>query len=207
MGEFPTVQTWTHDEIKGQFPAVSNLKDVVGNIEDLLWNKGHVVCEVRVNGMFFSEDDEQKFAGTPVADINTLEVKSRSQRDLIMDTLGSFYELLPKLNKICLEASALIRRPQTPDVNVKIREILDATCWLTDALKLLKFSVLELVNDSAFEDGWNENEKQYSHVIAEMLKAFEINDWVLLADVLEYDLTTACENWLELLRGQDTLTP
>jgi hypothetical protein len=207
MSEIPSVKKWTNDEIRGEFPAVSNLQDVVGNIEEKLWKTGRVVCEVRVNGMFFSEDDEKKFASTPLDDIAMLEIRSRSQEDLINDTLGSFYEILPKLEKLALETSVIMRGAQSNEVGGKIKEILDATCWLTDALKLIKYTVFEIVKDEGFEQDWNNLEKQYTKVITEVLKAFEINDWVLLADVFEYDLTTVSHNWLELFRGQDKLSP
>ena len=73
--------------------------------------------------------------------------------------------------------------------------------WLSDALTALKPFLFKNINNLEFEQKWHQTESNNLLVVKEMFKAYDGKDWVLLSDVIEYDLTTILDKWLELLRS------
>ena len=56
-----TVQTWSNEQILDDFNECSSLNDVLKTVEERMWSKGEVLCEIYVNGLVFREEDEEKF--------------------------------------------------------------------------------------------------------------------------------------------------
>lgn len=198
--------SWGQNEIQSTFADKLNLQEIIVSIEGELWNRGHVVCEVHVNGMYLSEEDESRMAETTVAEIQSLEVRTRTPQDLIRESLDSLTQLLPWVRDSSLRLADELRLKKFLSLESDLKNVLEATTWVTDALNLLKPTIVRLSGDDEFEQHWRNLEDGYGKVVREMLIAFEKLDWILLGDILEYDLSSCMNDWLELLGRCDKIT-
>ena len=82
-------------------------------------------------------------------------------------------------------------------------EVLDGCRWMTDALFLLKGSLKQRNGFMELGPEWEDLESQYSSVVNELVTAFEANDTLLLADVLEYELLNNLDGWVGVFEKID----
>lgn len=196
------------ETISTEFSDCQNLGEVIGKLERIQWQLGHVICEVHVNGMFLNEQDENRLSPTNTAEIDTLEVKTRPPEELIKETVDSVYIWLPKVKEASLKVADELRQGRVAEGLRRMKDIFDGCHWLSDALGLLK-SVLFVESQSltgASLTAWTECELSFSNTVKEIMEAFEGRDYVLLADVLEYELSNTLDKWLELFNKEDKIT-
>ena len=114
--------------------------------------------------------------------------------------LDTIFDYIPRIKNSSLEAMEFFRSGKELEGQKVLTDALDGCQWISEALGLLKSSLVDSSNNSEFEQLWIHQEESYKAMVDELQEAFRKNDLVLLADVLEYELTTCLDNWLELLR-------
>jgi hypothetical protein len=192
---------WPQSEIQTQFADCQQLKDIILKLEESARSTGKVVCRVTVNGLALSEGDEERFATTQMSEIRDLEVEMESVGALVRGTLDSLREYVDDLREACLEGAERFRESgPTTDANKLFTDIVNGARWLTDALMAVKVNWLHYSSAQGdFAEDWAANEKHMIGAVRELLAAFEKQDFVLVSDVLEYELSTSMERWLEIL--------
>ena len=193
---------WSSNALKTEFSGCNVLRDVISELESEFLLSGEVICEIRVNGMFLTEEDEMKFANSRLSEIKELEISSRRPQDLISESLNSTFDWIPKVRDYALETSEQLREEGIANSQVSFAEVLDGCQWLTDALSLLKSVMLSLAADVNFEENWKKAEQEMSRVVTELVNAYDAEDCNLLADTIEYDLSMSLDNWFELLKSE-----
>lgn len=195
------IMKWNREDLHKEFNQFGDLGSVISELENRAWDKGGVICEVWVNGLFLDENEETKFSDTKMNEIESLEVMVRSPDGLVKDSLQSIKEWIPKVKSISLEVSELFREGNHEKAHGLFRDTLDGCLWLTDALRLLKGVLLQTEDESQTQTRirWTACEGRFSQVVGELLEGYKNRDFVLVADVLEYDLTTVLEEWFEML--------
>lgn len=105
----------------------------------------------------------------------------------IIEILQSFVDYEDRLSKGAMEASNELRKEENV-VNVDILlECLEGLKWCVDVLKNTK-SYLNSKNIQI-------DENKLVEIIRELFEAFQNNDNVLIADLLEYEVTEILEAW------------
>ena len=192
--------TWSNKEICQEFNHCGDLGEIITEIENSFWKKGEVICEIHVNGMYLSESDEAKFSTSKLDEIQQLEVRSNKPDDLFLESIESVIEWIPKVKSAALELSEEFRSGNKDKAVKMFPEVLDGCHWLSSALALLKSFVLKKVDLEEFSKSWTSAEVSLSLVAVEILQAYEKEDYVMLSDIIEYDLTSSLDKWLELLK-------
>ena len=53
---------WSSEDLKEQFEGCLDLGEVISRLESDFLKDGEVICGIRVNGMFLTQEDELKFS-------------------------------------------------------------------------------------------------------------------------------------------------
>jgi len=163
---------------------------------------GQVICRLHVNGLSFSEEDEARFGETKVKDINELTIESEVVKDLVSSSTQSLIAFIALLKDTCVENADKFRGGKVAEAQAQFTNVMSNTQWLIGALQALNPQVA--VRTPALSEMWATNETHMVHTARELIAAYEQGDYVLLSDVLEYELYTSLDKWRECLMAFNT---
>jgi hypothetical protein len=183
----------------------NNLEDILKKIVSEHVQPGKVITRVKINGSGYSEENPHDAAHVPLKDIETLEIDTMSAEEIARHFFTNGGKYLDLLIKGAEKISELFRIADETEANEhyveyleNLRLFLQMIAQCTDVLNL-DLSVMP------FQEATVKDEVQkLSGVMDQMLKVQEDEDWVMLADLLEYELIPSLKEWngiLALLQG------
>lgn len=197
-----TTSSWDKLEIQKQFGECQSLKDLISRLEDEFQGRGEVICEIRVNGMVVHEKDESTFAQSAMEEIESLSIASERPGDLILSTLGSALDYVPRLHKACESTAELMRGSDSRLAQMNFTELLDGCQWLVDTVVYLRSAADSVGNPIKDQLAWRTAEGRFAIIVGDILAAFQKKDFVLVADLVEYDLFNHLEEWSNVIRNE-----
>lgn len=189
----------TGEQLRNFYQTETVLSRVFEDIENDLRDTNAVVCRFIVNGMEIKESDELRFGSVPLTDVETLEYMTENSNDLVLDVLRAWIDSLPELMEKTEGLAKRMRAQGFSGLLKPIHELVSNCEYLIDSVMSLKV----LVGDRylvASPVNWVKAEQQSKTTVTEALGALENKDFVLLADVLEYDLNNVLQMWKEHLQ-------
>lgn len=174
------------------------LGDIFKLIERDLQTTGEVICQFRVNGMRLSQEDEVRMASFSLDDVDQIEVQSQKPTDLLFELLDNWTLELPRLIENTDQLAAGIRFDGLEGHLKSFVELIDSCQFLVESLVSLENVIM---SNYLTSEQWRSNTLLTSRAIGEALKAFEKKDFVLIGEILEYDLGHSLQMWKELLEG------
>lgn len=187
----------TREEIEKNFQGLKNLGELIEAVQINLNVKGEVVCQFTVNNLKLFENDEEKFKGMPISEINDLCIDSERPDRLLVTVLENWSVELPKLIVKVDQLSQNLKLSGADGQYTLFVNIIDHCQFLVESLISLDSLChqLELFDLNA----WQTNKVKLTDAVREALLAFEKKDLVLLADVLEYELGDSLQCWVDML--------
>lgn len=163
--------------------------------------KGRILAQIHI--------DNQHLTGTALADARraplagkTLALTSADQKELSLTMLGKLAALVEWLGPQHKEVAALLERGQTQPALVRLQGLLSAWQQVQDAyanlakmldLSLDQLPVRQLTGTALLEE--------FCRQLSEIQTALQNHDFVLLADILQYEMDGAVANWMSLLEA------
>ena len=174
----------------GTYPNTTTLKDLISESEKQAETEACVVCRVEVNGLALTEEDEERLAGSNVKEILSFSAYGQTVTSLEADTVKSVVSFLPLLQRHALEISENLRThgfgPGLPSMFAQ----------LVDDLQTLNNYFQRRSSDAA------QDYSRFHRLLTGLITAFGERDSVLLADLLEYELTACLNDWQHQVCGQ-----
>ena len=99
----------------------------------------------------------------------------------------------------CERCVKCLQEGQLEWVNTHFVDLAEGLNWYVESLYVVKSSIRTLTENQKIDDSWIKAEKRFHATVKEMVTAFEGQDYILLQDVMEYDLPDILNKWLELL--------
>jgi hypothetical protein len=183
-------------EIIQQFSDLQNLGEIIQDIETSAKASNAVVCEITVNGMLLHESDETRFKGTRTSEIKELFYKTQEIENLVVESIASVLSYLSKLTESAIGTSEKLRLGEWEEAHRNLNAVVSGTEWVVDML-----SQIRMVDKKAatLDLDWKELDADFLNSTKGLLEAFEKSDYVLVADLLEYDWSNSLEKWLSLV--------
>lgn len=194
-----TESSWDKAKIQAAFAGCATLKDIINRLESDFVARGEVICEITVNGVLLNEGDESRLGDMRAAEINALAVRSNLPSNLINDAIRSAQVLIRDLEKSCLTTSERFRGTDIQEAQRSFHECLEGCQWLVDTLMHVRGAASGTRQPIAQPERWYEAEKLIARVIRELSEAYSAKDYVLVADLLEYEMTGALVVWQEAI--------
>lgn len=191
----------TRELISQDYFDCESLHDLIAQIESEFQKKGQVVCQVIVNDIPLHENDEARMGSARLDEINTLEIKTTEPGSLLREIIHNWLHEFPKMIEMCDQNAEQFRLKGKECEYTAFVRLIDSCQFLTDSL----VSVDTIIHVDRFIDKsiWFNNEELMTQAVGGALGAFEKQDFIQLADVLEYDLANTLQAWFDLVQELD----
>ena len=204
--------SWTSDQISLEFKDCVTVGEVLQRLEIIVAAKGEVICEIRVNGQILDDtqeadilNDEQK--RNPASAIQTLSIRSDRPEHLIGQALRSTLSFIPLLTNASVETAQRFRDGDVHLGSEQLNEALEGCQWFVETIHHARGAAAGLGDGVHQVERWQQAEKMLFHVITELTETFDRKDYLLVADLLEYELTAALEMWSPVLSVEAARRP
>ncbi len=169
-------------------------------------DEGGSVLTVRLNGEDITGRDRTHLEELPLTDIEELEIQTGDPKNLARSTLYSIADFHEQLLRELQSTAELFRLGNDERSNQSFLRCIDGLQVFMHSLescrKLLGIS-FELLfipgSDGQSDQSVAESRRKLFAVLDNMFDAQTDQDWVLLADMLEYELTPALEDWRQII--------
>jgi Mg2+ and Co2+ transporter CorA len=178
----------------------SNLEDVLSEIVRDQDRQDRVVWTVRLNGENYSEATPHDARKIRVEDIQSLEINTMGKTEISQEFLQNGGKMLEILNQSAKEISGLFRKADEKEANKRYLEFIES---YQDLFQMLRHTrdAMNLDFGDIMIHGASVNDKleALQRLFDQMIHAQEGRDWVMLADLLEYELASLLKEWEEIL--------
>lgn len=202
-----TDTNWDSDQLQNQFGDCQTVRDVISHLENEAAARGEVICEIRMNGRILQEEDEKRFAESPRSDIHQLSIRCDRPEHLIGQAVHSALSFVPLLIQASTETASLFRQGEVHRASENLNEALEGCQWFVETIFHARGAASGIGASVAAPERWVEAERYFTRVMRELTETFDRKDYVVTADVLEYELTGALEMWLPVLKTETERRP
>ncbi|MBT3366970.1 MAG: hypothetical protein HN472_00670 [Nitrospina sp.] len=130
-----------------------------------------------------------------VSSVELLELELADLKDLMANNLSNAKEYLEKLIPGFQKAADLFRMGNEQEAHKFYLQILDGIDWISQVVQ----TVVNSRNKELEGQDLKDRQERLTGLMTQMLEANQNQDWVLLADLLEYEMIPFYENWQEAL--------
>ena len=176
------------------------LGDLLSHIEKVGVSQGNVVRSIKIDGQESSPDSSEA-KRTQISEIATLEVEISTLADMINKNIENADAYLIRLIPGIEKSVELFRIGNEQEANKFFVKIVDGIDWFSQVLDII-LTAKEISPETVFE-GKSIQDRRTSLVglTQQMVDANKNHDWVLLADLLEYEILPYYQEWSNLLPG------
>ena len=188
--------------INGKEETVSfmgeTLGDLLSHIERKGVAQGNVIRSMQINGQE-SSADSSVVRKTPLSEIKILGIEISTLADIINKNIDNADAYLIRLIPGIEKSVELFRMGNEQEANKFFINIIDGIDWLSQVLDMI-LAAKAISPDTIFE-GKSIQDRRTSLVgfTQQMVDANKNQDWVLLADLLEYEILPYYQEWSDLL--------
>jgi hypothetical protein len=183
---------WNHSQILSEFSDCENLGDLIDAIEAKCKQSSLLVCSIRTNGIILEEEDEVRFANTSLKSVNDIEVEVGSIFEIVEGIFTNYVSWIPYLREVAEDLAESLRAGDMVVAQRVINEMIDALTDLANSLAELKKTKLSVSLPKLSKiDGI---EAALVKVVRDLTESFEKTDYVLAADIVEYELNNLLDD-------------
>jgi len=187
-------------EEKMEFPPGISLGGIIDQICNQRISDDRVITHIRVNGQELLEDEDGLLPDMPSEEIDSLELQTGFSQEMAFRGLLDAKDYLEKLNPGIEKTAELFRVGEESAAHEKYGLCLEGINWfiqvLEGARQVLGLDYKQMLFKGVSVQSHRENLDQ---IIREMSNSQSDQDWVLLSDLLEYELLPIMEGWKEIL--------
>lgn len=167
-----------------------NLEEILVTIVDGGELEGRVVTDVFVNNEQFSEIYPHQAEDIDVTGIESVEITSVPRAAMALDITLELDKVVRLMEHGARRVAELFRQADDAEALEVYQDLIDVTRDFLNMIGVLRQDV-KPDNDAAF----NEAGEEVSNLFSEMTEVLENEDWILLADLLEYEFVPAMNRW------------
>ncbi|MBO4301712.1 MAG: hypothetical protein J5861_08945 [Desulfovibrio sp.] len=173
--------------------AFANLEEILKDVMQDETMENRIVTDVLVNNEAFSEIYPHQAEDIESSNITSVEVRSMPVSEMAVEMSAEMGKVANMMEHGARQVSRLFRQAADTDALELFQDLLDVT---RDFMGMLG----ELRNRYATGslENFTEKTEEFSNLLSEMGDVLENEDWVLLADLLEYEFVPLCEDWHEI---------
>jgi hypothetical protein len=185
------------------FSHLHNLEDIITEISERFIPSGQQLFQVHVNGEFFSERYPRESRYMDLGEISRLEVKTVSDKDMARFILHDAVRQGGTLLKAIEQSASLFRVGSDEEANHYFAQVLEALRWLLqtgeNACQVLNLDLAKAALPGSTPV--SRYLRNLENLLEEMLKIAGEEDYVMLADLMEYELLPMVQEWQKILQG------
>lgn len=184
----------SREQINSKYFECNSLLDVLTKIKSELTDQQQVVCGLRVNDDYISDESAVNLVDYKISDLRMIEVEYCSETAFYIEFLDSTIAFIKDLVNICPHMSEKIYANHYEDFHGVFTDFISSMDSLTTALVYAQNHLPE-----SLERPWSSSESKLSAVLQQTLDAFMAKDYVVLADLIEYEMIEVLEDWQRII--------
>ncbi|MBG0777708.1 MAG: hypothetical protein H0S85_14885 [Desulfovibrionaceae bacterium] len=173
-----------------------NLEELLNKVVEDGYLTDRVVTDVKVNDESFSEIYPHQAEDIEAREISKVEIISVPVKEMAVDITRELYKVVRLMSEGGRRVADLFRQADDAEALEVYQDLLDVTRDFVGMIGVLRdeFS-LEATAD--FTNAVDE----ISDLFTEMVEVMENEDWILLADLIEYEFLPAVDHWKKVIAG------
>lgn len=173
----------------------ANLEEILVNVLNDATMQQRVVTDVLVNDEAFSEIYPHQAEDIDSSSIKSVEVRSVPLDEMALNIVGELGKVVQMMANGSRQVARLFRQSEEANALELFQDLLDVTRDFLGMLHTLRQEFTPVDNEE-----FSSNVEQLSNLLSEMSEVLAGEDWVLLADLLEYEFQPACESWKKVIQ-------
>lgn len=178
----------------------ANLEDALVKLSETESLSNRIITDVLVNEEAFSELYPHQAEDIAIEDVERLELVSVSVTEMAKDIIAELPKVIKILNVSSKSIATLFRDSEIDDALDSLQDMLTVGSDFIKTIQVIRyyFSIDQANELLQISDSLDP-------LLTELSESIEDEDWMLVADLLEFELIPATEGWLKIisLTGQD----
>jgi len=175
----------------------ANLEEILVGVMNNEEMETRIVTDVLVNDEAFSEIYPHQAEDISCDSITSVEVRSMPVGEMAANIAREMYKVTQIMSNGAFHVARLFRQADDAEALDMLQDLLDVTRDFMSMIGVLRNEFC-LDGDSRT---FNENAEQLSNLLTEMSEVLESADWILLADLLEYEFLPLSQNWKQVIQS------
>ncbi|HEX4997518.1 MAG TPA: hypothetical protein VFY29_04805 [Terriglobia bacterium] len=180
-------------------PTLATWQELLTDLESRRLADNEVIASVSFDGDEVIQFREAAVLNTPLESLSEVRVEARAKDDMLRDAMEEAGQYLNNLKTATLDVAELFRREKLAEANPAISQLLEGIKLFVGLLRGIELSLsgIEVAGASVVERSLN----AMGTTLEEQIAAQTALDWMLLADILEYDLLPHLSAFEDILAG------
>lgn len=192
----------TINEIDRNYDAssVNNLDELYKNLLIEFKTPESFVTKIRLNGKELTENELQNNGDLPIKNIESLELIILTIPEIALNNINNAMEYLNRLIPGVEKVSELFRTKSEDEASKYFLQCIEGLTWFREVVDNVKLALKEELSKLDFGSKSIEYyEEKLLSLTKELSDSQSKKDWVMLADILEYELSPYLEEWKSIL--------
>ena len=152
------------------------------------------IRRVWLDGQEVSSDSQDTLKTSPTS-VGLLELELAELQDLLANNLTNAKDYLVRLIPGFQKAADLFRMGNEQEANQYYLQVLDGIEWFSQVVII----IVSTQENKSEEKSLEERQKKLTDLMSQMLEANQNQDWVLMADLMEYEMIPFYKDWEAVL--------
>ena len=148
------------------------------------------IRRVWLDGQEVSSDSQDILKISPTS-VGLLELELAELQDLLANNLTNAKDYLVRLIPGFQKAADLFRMGNEQEANQYYLQVLDGIEWFSQVVII----IVSTQENKSEEKSLEERQKKLTDLMSQMLEANQNQDWVLMADLMEYEMIPFYKDW------------
>lgn len=176
--------------------SAGNLGDLYKKLLAEFKDQDSIVYKILLNGQVLNEEELHNRGDLPVKDIGSLELVILTLKELALNNINNAMEYINKLIPGINKASELFRTQNAIEANKFYIQCIEGLTWLQEVIEnVLPILRKELEQLDFGSQVIKKHQNQLLPLIKKIKDSQSREDWVMLADLLEYELSPYLDEW------------
>jgi len=177
-----------------EFAQFENLDEVFSTVATEGYLDNRVVTDVFVNDEPFSEVYPHQSEDITVDDVRSVEIKTIGAAEMAIEITRELYKVVTLMGEGGRSVAELFRQADDAEALETYQDLLDVTRNFLGMIGVLRneYTLKDHEEYEAIAEGM-------SSLFTEMTEVLENEDWILLADLLEYEFLPLVDKWKKVI--------
>ncbi len=177
----------------------ANLEGILSNVENNYLDDGRIIWSVRINGNPYSEDTAHEALEIFPTDIDVLEINTKNEKEISLLFLRTGKEMTDTLIQSALKISELFRTNDLKNTHRHYKDFLEAYQYFSQMVQLCINALSPYDEKHFFRDSKITTKIEALEILFnKMISCQEQENWIMLADHLEFEFIPLLKSWQEL---------
>ncbi len=183
---------------------VSSLDKALKEIEDAHLTSNSVVRQIQVDGVPVAPDDFPKIPSEMLQHLENrekIEIYTGTLAEIAHDSIAEALEYLDRIETATPSLASGFQISPGPESFENLRQLYEGLYWLNLLMDKLEASFHINFNDVRIQDvPASEHHQKFISVLKQMIDSHERGDFILIADLLEYEILPLVPIWREMFK-------